>query len=349
METEKPADELRRRRERGRQSQASFRKRQAAATRQLKDENRRLKGAITKIINATHVDEYSDLLESIFDAVEEAGIEAERPVRRGITKDHTGHLVNSQRRRDHVDIEKDAAVYAMANAFVQNSSDEKRPGSGLSSLPSINPPRLTSGAWLDPMHYTRSPLPPEDIIPYLGNGSKTFAGRLFWSFMEHKQIGCKHSHPELPVLMRGCLSHSNITKDANFSFIQATMEARREFARTGTISMEHAAAGEADLGLVLRDHILKEYHAEGKDPRSWLSCIGIEERVKSMFGNDNFRLLERAARGEGGSGLQETLSNMNCRLYNTASCFGDGPRWNVNVVDSLFLELVGKVTSASAK
>lgn len=281
--------------------------------------------------------------------MEEAGIEAERPVRRDITNDHTGHLANSQRRRDHIDIEGDAAFDAESDVFVQNSSDEKRPGSELSSLPSINPPRLTSGAWLDPLHYTRSSLPPEDIIPYLGKGSKTFAGRLFWSFMEHKQNGCRHSHPEPPVLMRGCLSHSNITKDANFSFIQATMEARRDFARTGTISLEHAAAGEADLGLVLRDHILKEYHAEGKDPRSWLSCIGIEERVKIMFGNDNFRLLEKAARGEGGSDLQESLSNMNCRLYNTASCFGDGPRWNVNVVDSLFLELVGKVSSAYGK
>lgn len=282
--------------------------------------------------------------------MEEAGIEAKRPVRRDITKDHTGHLANSQRRRHHIDIEGDAAVDAMANAFVQNSSDEKRSGSGLSSLPSINrQPRLTSGAWLDPLHYTRSSLPPEDIIPYLGRGSKTFAGRLFWSFMEHKQIGCKHSHPEPPVLIRGCLSHSNITKDATVSFIQATMEARREFARTGTINPEHAAAGEADLGVVLRDHILKEYDAQGKDSRPWLTCIGIEERVKSMFGDDNFRLLENAARGEGGSDFQESLSSMNCRLYNTASCFGDGPRWNVNVVDSLFLQLVGQVSSAYAK
>src|SRR5690606_37286861 len=105
------------------------------------------------------------------------------------------------------------------------------------------PQRLTFDMWLDPLHYARISLPPGDIVPYLGHGADTFAGRLFWSVLDHVQRGCHRGQHDKPaVLIQRSLTHSKAVQQVNPSFIQATIEARVEYRDTGSISPRHMAA-----------------------------------------------------------------------------------------------------------
>ncbi|KAI1076594.1 hypothetical protein F5B20DRAFT_312782 [Whalleya microplaca] len=336
-------DALRRRRERGRRSQANFRKRQAQVTQQATDQNRRLIDAVEKLVDATHGDESPELLERIFDAAEAAGIEAKRPMRYDTTERSSGPVdAGRQMGADHLDDEEDLTFDATTGHIVPKFRDRTNLGSK-SLAPSLAvPPRLTCGIWLDPLRYTRISIPPGDIVPYLGPGSETFAGRIFWSIMDHTMIGCKHTHPEPLKSTQRWLHHSKATQDIKPSFIEAMVKARLEYRQTGSISPEYAAAGEADLGLVVRDQIEKEYYSRGEDPSLWLSSEAVEKRVRSTVGNVTFRLLEMAARDEGEPALRDLLNGVKCTLYDTFVCFGDGPRWNVSVVDGLFHEWLSK-------
>ncbi|KAK7755001.1 hypothetical protein SLS62_003085 [Diatrype stigma] len=222
-------------------------------------------------------------------------------------------------------------------------------------------PRLMCGIWLDHMHYMRVSMPPDDILPYLGAGSDTFAGILFWSMMDHSQMKCAYQqhrtyqhpnpksnpptrkvqcHSDIQALIRQGLSHSTVTAELAVSYVQAMIEARQEYRRTGTISARLASAAEPDLGLIMRDRISAEYAARGRDPGRWLSALGIAARVRGLVGDGAFALLEAAARGEGEPGLRGMFEDIACTLHETCICFGDGPRWSVEMVDGLFLDWV---------
>jgi hypothetical protein len=197
---------------------------------------------------------------------------------------------------------------------------------------------LTCDMWLDPLHYARISLPPGDIVPYLEHGADTFAGRLFWSVFEHVQKGCHHGQHDKPAaLIQRSLTHSKAMQGVNPSFIQAMIEARLEYRNTGSISPRYMAAAEQDLTSVVSKQVKEDYRETGRDLSQWLTCLGTENRVRRMFGVDVFRLLDRAVRGEGDIFLRNSMDNIKCRLYDSCVCFGDGPRWHVNVVDTLFL------------
>jgi hypothetical protein len=198
--------------------------------------------------------------------------------------------------------------------------------------------RLDFSVWLDPLHYLRVSLPPQDLLPYLGTGADTFAGLLFWSVMEHSQSGC--SYHDTGTIIKAGLGHSAATKDIKPSFIQTMARARIEYKNTGSISQEHAVAGEDDLGLVLCRLVEADYRSKGKDPNQWLSCVGIEKRIRRAVGDGGLNLLGQAANGRGNLTLHSLLEGMLCKLYDTSVCFGDGPRWNVEVVDQLFAPLI---------
>ncbi|RSM18561.1 hypothetical protein CDV31_002697 [Fusarium ambrosium] len=313
-------DELSRRRERGRRSQAAFRKRQAQATQVLSDQNRRLIEGVQKAVDAVQGDERQEILDAIANLATIAGVSPkDSPLRDTLTPSE----------------DDDITIDVLASDFTCNT---KSSTSTNTQLFNPAPRRLDCGIWLDPLHYRRISLPPQDIIPYLGPGSKTFAGQLFWSVMDHSLNGCKHPHAEASAVVKTGLGHSKATQDVKVSFIRRMVEARLEFRKTGSISPEHASAAENDLGMVLCNLVETDYRARGKDPDLWLSCVAIAQRVKSIAGVPAFVLLERAAQDEGDDDLRDALSHVKCRLSDTGVCFGDGPRWNVDVVDSLFLD-----------
>ncbi len=44
-------------------------------------------------------------------------------------------------------------------------------------------PRLTYGLWFEPDRAIRIVHPPRDIVPYVGDGMRSFAGAIFWTGM----------------------------------------------------------------------------------------------------------------------------------------------------------------------
>jgi hypothetical protein len=159
--------------------------------------------------------------------------------------------------------------------------------------------------------------------------------------MEHSQSGCARHSPETPV--KTGLGHSNATKGIKPSFIQTMAKARIEYKQTGSISQAHAVAAEDDLGLVLCKLVEADYRSQGKDPDQWLSCVAIEQRVKNKIGHSALSTLTEVALGRTDVHLQYLLDEVQCKLYDTSVCFGDGPRWDVEIVDDLFATLIGHV------
>jgi hypothetical protein len=306
-----------RRRERGRRSQAAFRRRQAQSSQALAAQNARLKQGIQRLLDAAQGDERPEML-AIFRELA-AAVDIEAPA----------------------SVSKIGTARSNTEASDSDANDVRSLFSGI-PLP-VNPSqtthyRLDCSMWLDPLHYIRVSMPPQDILPYLGPGAETFAGLLFWSVMEHYQTVCTR-HNAQAVIQQG-LKHSKATKDINPSFIETMAKARVEYKQTGSISQAHAVAAERDLGLVLCNLIETEYRSNGEDPNQWLSCIGIEKQLRDEVDDDTLESLRRAALGEGNAVLQYLLEGVKCRLYDSCVCFGDGPRWNVDIIDQLFDPLV---------
>ncbi|KAF5704511.1 hypothetical protein FGLOB1_8498 [Fusarium globosum] len=310
-----------RRRERGRRSQAAFRKRQAQSNHALADQNTRLKQGIRRLLDAARGDERPEMLGIFRELAVAADIEAPPSVFQKETAcSSTGP--------------SDSDITTTDTTSFQSFSNI--------SLP-ITPPqptqyRLECSMWLDPLHYLRVSLPPQDILPYLGTGAETFAGLLFWSVMEHYQTVCTQ-HNAKALIQKG-LEHSKATQDIKPSFIETMAKARVEYKQTGSISQAHAVAAEKDLGLVLCNLIETEYRSTGKDPDQWLSCIGIEKRLRKTMSYDELDNMRKDALGRENTVLYHLLEDVKCRLYDNCVCFGDGPRWDVKMVDELFAPFI---------
>ncbi|KAM0293789.1 hypothetical protein ACHAO9_001475 [Fusarium lateritium] len=318
-------DDLSRRRERGRRSQAAFRKRQAQSVQSISIQNSLLKESIQRSIDAAHGDERPEMLSALRDLAEAAELDVPSTL--------TGEMASHEKGKHPEESITDISP-SMTGGMWENVSLSLGPSPATQY-------RLDCGIWLDPLHYLRVSLPPQDILPYLGPGAESFAGIMFWSVMEHSQSGCARHSPETPV--KTGLGHSNATKGIKPSFIQTMAKARIEYKQTGSISQAHAVAAEEDLGLVLCKLVEADYRSRGKDPDQWLSCVAIEQRVKKKIGHSALNTLTEVALGHTDALFSYLLEDVQCRLYDTSVCFGDGPRWNVEIVDDLFATLIAHV------
>ncbi|KIL86430.1 hypothetical protein FAVG1_10259 [Fusarium avenaceum] len=226
-------DDLARRRERGRRSQAAFRKRQAKSVQALSVQNDILKKRIQKAINTAHGDERPEMLDALRDLAEAAELD----IPSTLAVEMMSH------KKDRL-LEK--AITDITSSIPIDTWEDVSLSLGPSPATQY---RLDCSVWLDPLHYLRVSLPPQDILPYLGPGAESFAGILFWSVMEHSQSGCARHGPE--TLIKTGLGHSGPTKSIAPSFVQTMAKARIEYKHTGSISQAYAVAAEDDLGLVL--------------------------------------------------------------------------------------------------
>ncbi|KAJ4248817.1 hypothetical protein NW762_012655 [Fusarium torreyae] len=293
-------DELTRRRERGRRSQAAFRKRQAQSTQALEAQNRRLKEGIQAAVNAAQGDERPEMLRILRDLAIAAALDVPE-------------TFSQERVRD----DKDGSTTEFTSFNTTEAAARACDDVSWSlDLPPATQYRLDCSMWLNPLHYMRISLPPQDILPYLGPGAETFAGLMFWSVMEHSQSGCKTHISETSV--KTGLGHCKATQSIKPSFVQTMAKARLEYKETGSISQEYRAAAEDDLGLVLCNLIEVDYCSRGKDPNLWLSCLAIEQRIQKVIGEAALNTLRKAANKQGDPVLQELTENVKCSLYNSA-------------------------------
>ncbi|KAF4989064.1 hypothetical protein FGRMN_9394 [Fusarium graminum] len=170
MDATEPQDEISRRRERGRRSQAAFRKRHAQSVQTLSAQNEVLKRGIQRAINAAHGDEPPDMLSALHDLAEAAKLDIPATISYGSISQINVSLASD--------------ITTTPDLVISEVSSKNNLLVG--PLPTAQY-RLDCSVWLDPLHYLRVSLPPQDILPYLGTGAESFAGLLFWSVMKHSQ------------------------------------------------------------------------------------------------------------------------------------------------------------------
>ncbi|CAH0004478.1 unnamed protein product [Clonostachys byssicola] len=322
------ADEgTRARRERGRQSQAAFRKRQAQFNRDLKTKNRQLTRSIEKVLGCIQGDERSELLEAVSDMARTAGI-------------NTSPEVEPEREeRNHF-----LSWYINDLAVLGNEelNDEF-------ILPDKPPKPHYNGMRLDPFHYMSISLPPEDIVPYLSGGLNTFAGRLFWFMLEHSQGRCENDHEEPRQFHQRIVGHSQAMGGVSLSFAQKMVEARLQHRRTGCVAAEIAPAAELDLAMVICTKVQEDYERKGDNMAQWMSCQAVEEHIREILGEDAFTRLQVAFLENGHPFVKREVDKLYCKLYDTFVCFGDGPRWTVDTINELVFEWIMSAFEATEK
>ncbi|KFA74230.1 hypothetical protein S40288_08968 [Stachybotrys chartarum IBT 40288] len=325
-------DELRRRRERGRQAQAAYRKRQTRAVGSLAEQNHDFRQGIGRLVNAARGDESREVADAISELARAAGIAYQPRLVAQVDRDDVQGRCSA-----------DLVIDAKTQSFSSKGQESLRYGP---DAPTKAANRLDCDIWFDPMQCVKVSLPPDDILPYLGLAAETFAGRVFWAIMERAQTRI----PSQPAaLARQALGHSDATRRIKASFIRSMVDARLEYKRTGGISPRHAAAAEADLGMVVHRRVVDEYRVRGRRPEAWLSCVGVEEHARWMMAGDAFGLLAAPAEGEAARAWGTLFADLTGRLLDASVCFGDGPRWRIEVVHEILGDWIDRVTALPAQ
>lgn len=228
-------------------------------------------------------------------------------------------------------------------------SDVLDTGVDMTMLSSMQDSIGAPGSWFEldkAIHYTT---PPADIIPYLGIGAYTFAGQIFWSSMAFgfQAIRAIVSSPSPPPAAVSTVTDvfTYTMKRVALPQIMYLMHSRLLFRRYG---YAQPPANSSDnerqlwswaLGPNLTTELSAcmgaEFQKRGVRRDDFLTPLDVEQQLRSRF-RDEYPVFEAALRGQALS--EEHIACMR-RLMQIMSrqsiCFGDGPRWRPEAVDSL--------------
>ncbi|KAH8900778.1 hypothetical protein GQ53DRAFT_835678 [Thozetella sp. PMI_491] len=343
------AEELRRRRDRGKLSQRAFRRRQAAATRKLKLENEQFRAVIRDLSNAVRTSDRLELRDIVKKAATTAGVGMD--------------LADEETR--YTDTSSSSSNVATARFPVIAATEEpQRCGSELMPLgpkPSLIvpidlPPPAVSGRMSPRLSYglcsSFSGLghivePPTDIVPYLGQGMYTLAGHIYWICIETTLELLYHFRRHqlrtwaYPVLQHPMFARmlQFVTNTHTLELIIAMAEARVQFSRTGRCRGDNLAA-DRDSGQLLMLNAEHEARKDGVQVEEWVGPAMVEWALSQRLKPDQLARLEAAVGGTSpGPTTKRTLEEFNQKLMLSYVCFGDGPRWRISEVTPLLIEL----------
>ncbi|KAI2464242.1 hypothetical protein F4781DRAFT_82375 [Annulohypoxylon bovei var. microspora] len=363
---ENAEEELRRRRERGRLAQRAFRKRQSnKVSKSESNETQKilkLKAAIEEIVRVTRSDDRPELVRAVRDAAELSGSDLRRSIEISGGRDEDGKatagpshsLPNTENLAPMNETRPTGSMSTTQETFVHHESwadlrlNNQKPTSFETRMDLERvKPRSDYGLWFDTSRFLRINDPPLDIVPYLGKGMKTFAGRLFWNSGEHlldlyrKAEAYVKTNP--PVAREANEGIWNMVQHSpplhNIRYIIALAEARREFRDRGYIEGNNPA-GEADSGELLNEHVLADYRSRGDDATIWLSPEGVEIELRGRMSGGLYRRLESVLEvwdlNQAGDPLAKVVQSLVHTLSKSCICFGNGPRWRADRVAALF-------------
>ncbi|KAI0145083.1 hypothetical protein GGR57DRAFT_320861 [Xylariaceae sp. FL1272] len=357
--------ELKRRRERGRLSQARFRKRQAQVSNEMRDENQRLKDAIAQIVKKTQSSDRLALIEAVRAAASIAGVDASGFNDQVQDTDPVAHMATPERAcnaRESNDVVPLDSMHIIAEKACTNNSAaclSVEASSIMTSAPSRPlSPRLDYGIWLDATRAVNICKPPQDIAAYIGEGQHTFAGQLYWACADYMVNLCRIiTMPSAPspwfrdapstrpdareaeqrVFQR--LQHS--PRLTNVRLAQALVEAHTEFRDHGYVLGNSLLA--ADPSQQLAQAVEQDFAARSEDMESWLDVPKIEAYLQRQLGTEAFsRLNKFMVRTATACPLEHTqeldleaykiIKLLIKNLAESYTCFGNGPRWRADCV-----------------
>ncbi|KAM0323873.1 hypothetical protein ACHAQA_008454 [Verticillium albo-atrum] len=208
-------------------------------------------------------------------------------------------------------------------------------------------PRLDYGLWSDTDRLVRLFDPPEDIVPYIGDGAKTLAGALFWTCMtrtialwkDHSKAraadaasGTTTTATTSPaaVMLRRIFSPSTLLQDPAFlmSLALSRLDYKQKGYTFGRLQEQFQCNSTPDVAEIQRQ--AEDHHtAQGHPPSMWKTPDDVAAMIKSHLTEDETARMDAVLQGRGTNADATLLSVMIIALANHFVCFGDGPRWNV--------------------
>ncbi|TAQ88309.1 hypothetical protein B7494_g3362 [Chlorociboria aeruginascens] len=349
--------ELRRRREQGKVSQRAFRERQSAAVRKLKEEHEELKILVAGIVDSARIDDRVQLNAAIVKAGSAAGLNV------------TGLAARQPLAPEDTIIGQEIAEL-YDTELPQDFSSQVVPVSvqHYSQIGRMSP-RFDYGLWLDADRILKIFQPPIDIVPYVGTGAHTIAGKINWACLDYaivllqetsgKRITLSMSpgqvsdypqslprNPEARDFFDRSLRHSEPLHD--IAYLAALVEARMDFRALGYMRGDHLGANE-ELRESRYQGLLGEFLKNGIRMNEWWSPLQIERYIEEKMGVFEFVAFQAAVNCEGVEGVEMgILRPMIQTLARTGVCFGDGARWKADyameIVDT-YLFSVSRVTN----
>lgn len=317
--------------------------------------SQRLKEAIDEIVKVARSDDRPELLRAIREAAEATGSGAQESS--GVNDDRSEETANVESspscpssNTGGLTAEQASSQNGNGNWLDLRLNNQKSNSSGTGvSLERMGrkTPRLDYGLWFDAGRFVRIDDPPRDIVPYLGKGMKTFAGRLFWNCGEclldlcHKAEAYNNINPlvarEANERIWNMVQHSPPLH--NTRYIIALAEARREFRDRGYIESNNPA-GEADSAEILHKQVLEDYEKRGGDAAIWLSPREVENELRRLMSDGLYGRVECVLDNWGSNPEGDPLTKMVQSLIHAMSssfiCFGNGPRWRADCVAAMF-------------
>ncbi|KAK8117023.1 bZIP transcription factor domain-containing protein [Apiospora kogelbergensis] len=313
--------ELKRKRERGRQAQAAFRKRQAKAAQSVQEENSQLREAIESIVQAASRSDGPELLSVIRQAAVAAGVEAKH-----LEVSAAGHVALSTnegvdcRRYESFDDTQDTVL---GSALINFGASESR----------AVPPPHTEQSLPTPCDHGQFLVRPAEIHEHHNNSRRRCTicrpGPLYtWGLA---LLGCPGSRHK-------CVSHSKSLSKVGPEFIHAMAKSRQHWLQGGQSDGIHAMVTKRSSIAATRQMVDDDHASKGTDTSAWLLPNDVEGRVRQRLGQEIFGRLENAAKAPESSQAHRALRETIHKMVDAFMCFGNGPSWTGNYVDLIFSE-----------
>ncbi|KAI1437434.1 hypothetical protein GGR50DRAFT_72459 [Xylaria sp. CBS 124048] len=371
-------DEIRRRRERGRLSQARFRKKQAQEWRQIQDENKNLKTALADIVRAAQRGHPSGLLRAVRAAADISGIESADLRPRG-DEDATRELGDACEISETVagstdflppetdqqaEQAWDGISFSMPLSSDNGAKDrvdgwqwqweDNTTASTSQSRQSRSEPQFEYDITDEARLSILSSRPPQKTMRLPGRLPDTFAAQLYFACTDYVISLCRlvvepYSAPswfqtrpdpeEARTRLHSVMHHTPPMPSVHEAY--ALAQTYREHLYAGNVP---ATCSEGFRLPESNDH----------DPSPWVSVTGLEGHVRRRLGDEAFSRLEHAIaayngghitpavgaddRPEASSDIRLIVRLLVKNLAESYTCFGTGPQWRADSVAALFSE-----------
>ncbi|KAH6974722.1 hypothetical protein EDB80DRAFT_659092 [Ilyonectria destructans] len=329
-------DELKQRRERGRNSQRAFRQRQITTINELRDRNQAMQSAIASLNRVTSRLGNAELNEAMRNVRQAAGLDdleegdghdddqaiEELPVAqsgRTLPPSASSHPLGN-----HPVSALPRAYHEQQNQQQYITASEHPYGYQTGRMS----PRLGYGLWLE--YPIRLRNPPIDIVPYLET-TTTLSSVLFWSGLFW---GFK-------ILQAALGGNSGAAATAHKVFgeivpmkpdrhILNGIHARLTFRKQGFIASDHPDY-DPDGGTKMHRMMARTCEAIGTPLEAFLRPDQVESLWRERLG-DEYRVIEQALQGLGTPEDLSRVQRLIDRMVTGCVCMGDGPRARFEVV-----------------
>jgi hypothetical protein len=202
-------------------------------------------------------------------------------------------------------------------------------------------PRLTYGLWFEPDRFMQLSHAPPDLMPYLGDGERTFAGMLFWGTSE---LGCWLLNYHTTTARRlnpglaGSWGSATLVQaifGMYFGIVQPEsvikcIRAKLELRKHGIMDMyDHDAVAR------LRHLVSQEVVRRVDSVRNYLGVLEVADYIRQRCVDGTLEGLDGAARNQDGIWSTTFVSELVKQLALQSVMFGDGPRFRVDAVNEI--------------